>query len=364
MDIPALVTTSDPGTTPNNAGVLGLDSTDILYGREGILDDGHSGFRIRFGAFWDACRRYGWEAEYFGFDDESERFEARSNGNGEPILARPFFNMNPRENGDGDLDPPAGEDSELVAYPGVLSGVVTVDSQTSLDSAGLRLRWNFCSKQFAYPGGCSNPCAPPRGFGRVDFVAGYRYLDLQDQITIREDLTSLQANNPGRFEVFDQFETRNEFNGAEFGFIWEGGWRRWTLEFLSKMAVGNVHQSARIDGGTTISPLTQPQQTFEGGLLAQRSNIGEYSRDEFGVLNELGLTLGLYLTPRLRATVGYTFVYLTPVVRAGDQIDLDVNPDLLPPETSPLQGPLRPQFAFEESDYWADGVNVGLDWRW
>ena len=365
MDIPALVTTSDPGTAPGSAGVLGLNSTDVLYGSEDILDDGHSGFRIRFGAFWDPCRRFGWEAEYFGFGDESNHFEARSDGNGAPILARPFFNMNPRVGGDGALDPPAREDAELVAFPGVLSGVVSVDSQTTLDSAGGRFRWNFCCKQIACHGRCVNPCGgPPRGFSRVDFVLGYRFLGLQDQLMIREDLTSLQANNPGRFEIFDHFETDNEFHGAEFGFVWEGGWRRWTLEFLTKMAVGNVHQKVAINGGTTISPLTQPQQTFEGGLLAQRSNIGKYSGDEFGLLNELGLTLGLHLTPRLRATVGYTFIYLTPVARAGDQIDLDVNPDLLPPEISPLQGPLRPQFAFEQTDYWADGINLGLDLRW
>ncbi len=364
MDIPALVTTSDPGTSANNAGVLGLNSTSILYGRNDILDDGHSGFRIRFGAFWDPCRRYGWEAEYFGFGDESEHFEARSNGNGEPILARPFFNMNPRDDGDGDLDPPAREDSELVAYPGILSGIVAVDSRTTLDSAGARLRWNFCCKQIDCHDGCINPCGPPRGFSRVDFVAGYRFLGLRDQITIREDLTSVQANNPGRFEIFDRFQSENEFNGAEFGFIWEGGWRRWTLECINKMAVGNVHQTVAIDGGTIISPLTQPQQTFEGGLLAQRSNIGAYSHDEFGLLNEVGLTLGLYVTPRLRWTLGYTFVYLNSVARAGDQIDLDVNPDLIPPEISPLQGPLRPQFAFEDSDYWISGVNLGLDLRW
>jgi len=364
MDIPALVTTSDPGTSPDNAGVLGLNSTDVLYGREDILDGSHSGFRIRFGAFWDPYRRFGWEAEYFSFGDENEHFEARSNGNGEPILARPFFNMNPRVGGDGGLDPPAREDAELVAFPGTLSGIVTVDSQTTLDSAGGRLRWNFCCKQIDCRGGRFNPCGPPRGFSRVDFVAGYRYLGLRDQLLIREDLTSLQANNPGRFEIFDHFETKNEFHGAEFGFIWEGGWRRWTLECISKTAVGNVRQTVAIDGGTTISPLTQPQQSFEGGLLAQRSNIGEYSQNELGMLNELGLTLGLYLSPRLRATVGYTFIYLTPVIRAGDQIDWDVNPDLLPPETNPLQGALRPQFAFEETDYWANGINVGLDLRW
>jgi hypothetical protein len=363
MDVPALVTTSDPGTPTSRAGVLGLPTTDILYGQGDILTSSRSGFRIRFGAFLDPCRRLGWEIEYFGLGEEGEMFEASSNGNGSPILARPFFNMNPRVGGDGALSPPPREDSEIVAYPGVLSGVVTVDSRTSVDSAAGRFRWNFCCKKLSCGSACVG-CGHPQGFSRVDITAGYRYFELDDSLRISEDLTSLQAVNPGRFQLFDQFTSENQFNGGELGFLWEGGWRNLTLELASRVALGNVHQRVTIAGGTTISPLTQPQQSYDGGLLAQRTNIGEYSNDDFGMFNELGLTLGLYLTPRLRATVGYTLIYLSPVVRAGEQIDLDVNPDLLAPEMQPFTGPERPQFAFQETDFWANGVNVGLDLRW
>jgi hypothetical protein len=52
------------------------------------------------------------------------------------------------------------------------------------------------------------------------------------------------------------------------------------------------------------------------------------------------------------------------VVRPGGQIDLDVNPDLLPPEAVPFTGAARPQFVFHETDYWAQGISAGLDYRW
>lgn len=362
MDLPPLVTTSELGTSTSNAGVLGLESTDILYGDNDVLTDMRSGFRIRFGGFFGPGRSRGWEAEYLTLGDEGETYEARSNGNGEPILARPFFNMNPRVNGDGALDPPPGEDAEIVSYPGLLSGIVTVTTESRVDSAGARFRWNFCCKKYASNGCCG--CGPTEGYKRVDFTAGYRYFGVDDKIEITEDLTSLQSFNPGRFEISDRFKTKNKFNGAEVGVLWESGWRNWTLEAHSRTAFGNVHSEVLIDGDTLISPLTQPQQSFEGGLLTQRSNIGEYKRDKFGLLNELGLTLGLYLTPRLRATVGYTIIYLTPVVRAGDQIDLDLNPDYLAPEIEPFTGPERPRFAFRDTDFWVNGVNVGLDLHW
>jgi hypothetical protein len=52
------------------------------------------------------------------------------------------------------------------------------------------------------------------------------------------------------------------------------------------------------------------------------------------------------------------------VVRPGDQIDLDINENLLPPQMPPITGPQRPAFSFVETDYWAQGLRFGLDCRW
>ena len=103
---------------------------------------------------------------------------------------------------------------------------------------------------------------------------------------------------------------------------------------------------------------------YAGGVLAQPSNIGSYSRDRFAVVPELGAIVGVQITPHVRATLGYTFIFWGPVVRVGDQIDLDVNPDQMAPPIVPLAGPLRPEFAFQESDYWAQGVSAGVEGRW
>lgn len=70
------------------------------------------------------------------------------------------------------------------------------------------------------------------------------------------------------------------------------------------------------------------------------------------------------MTRRLRATAGYSLIYMGNVVRPGDQVDLDVNPNLLPPENVPFSGPLRPQFNFVETDYWVQGLSFGGEFRW
>ena len=82
------------------------------------------------------------------------------------------------------------------------------------------------------------------------------------------------------------------------------------------------------------------------------------------MIPELGLTLGYQMTKRLRATMGYSLVYMGNVVRPGDQVDLNVNPNLLAPENDPFTGALRPQFRFAETDYWVQGLSFGGEFRW
>ncbi len=67
------------------------------------------------------------------------------------------------------------------------------------------------------------------------------------------------------------------------------------------------------------------------------------------------------MTSRLRLTVGYTFLYWSQVARAGDQISTVINPSQFPP--GQLSGAPAPQFKLALSDFWAQGVNFGVDFR-
>jgi hypothetical protein len=59
--------------------------------------------------------------------------------------------------------------------------------------------------------------------------------------------------------------------------------------------------------------------------------------------------------------VGYSLVYWSKVIRAGEQIDLNVNPSQFPP--GDLVGAPQPQFRAVTTDFWAQGLNFGLDFR-
>lgn len=351
MNVPPLVTTSNPSTTARaNAGVLGLPTTATLFGGPGndLLDESRDGFRIRFGWWLAALPMWGIEGEYVGLGEETESFFQQSNGT--PIIARPFFNALTGR-----------EDSELVAFPAVIGGSMAVDATSRFDGAALRFRRQLC---------CSNGC----GFSalccetvptssRLDGTIGYRFWELRESLQMQERLTSQVVNDPGSFVITDRFDTRNLFNGAELGVLWQGrrGW--WSLDMLMRLGIGNVNQTVTI-AGSTATTINGTTTNHTGGLLAQRTNIGTFEQNRFTMVPELGATIGYQMTRRLRATAGYSLIYMGNVVRPGDQVDLDVNPNLLPPENVPFSGPLRPQFNFVETDYWVQGLSFGGEFRW
>ena len=248
----------------------------------------------------------------------------------------------------------AREDSFLIGFPTVISGTVAVSAENRFSSAGLRALFKLCDQT---PG---INCPPDR---RVDLIVGYRYLRLEDQLAMRQQLTTLNGTNQ-QFDIADSFQTKNRFHGIETGAQIQGGWQRISYEFLGKIALGNVHQSVAINGNTDIAVVGGPGTSNTGGVFAQSSNIGGYSRDEFAIVPELGATIGFAITKQLRATLGYSLIYWGRVLRAGDQIDREINQDFLPPQAVPFTGPDRPAFVYRNTDFWAQGFNAGLDFRW
>lgn len=357
MTIPPLVTT---GTT----GALVPDSdTQILYGDETILDAVRSGFRIQLGSWLDPGHCWGIEGDYWVLGDATDHFHAASNSGGSPRLFRPFFNVNPRDDF-GDFAPPAREDAEIVSFPDTLAGAIDVNSYAQLQGSGLMVRRLLCCETSCISG--CDPCGPAIAqSSRLDFLIGYRFARLREGLAVREDLTSLLPSpDVGRFGIADSFDTSNTFHGADLGVTWQRHCGPWSAKILGKLALGGVEQSVAIGGQTVISDSLTDDGTYVGGLLAQRTNIGTYRRQVFTMIPELGVNLGYQLAPRLSARVGYNFLYWSRAVRPSDAMDLDVNPDLLPPEQPGFAGPSRPRFTWRDSDFWAQGIHVGLEGVW
>lgn len=354
MRLPPLVTTSPQGTPVAAAGVL--PGATILYGNKTVADYGRSGFRTSWGLWLDNCHTWGIEGDYFALGAGTSNFSQYSTGN--PILTRPLYDVYGGEFYD------FGQRSELVAYPDVVEGSVTVRAKDYFQSTGVALSYNLCCCDSCDP--CADPCAdsclPLLFCCRTDLLIGYRHYRYSNSVAIRENLRLLtDPHQNWLFQVDDGFRARNDFHGSEFGLrsrIYRG---RWSLEILTKIALGNTHQVMNIDGQTIVTPTSQPTQIRNGGVFAVRSNEGTYTRDTFTMIPQLGLELGYQVNSNWRAYVGYNLLYWGAVVHASEQIDLNIDPRNFPP----VQNPALPFPAFpgKTSSFWAQGLNLGLEFR-
>jgi hypothetical protein len=358
MSLPPLVTTSPPGTPQAQAGVLGAAGTQVLFGDGDVFTDMRSGTQFRIGGWLGPRRWVGLEFDYTGLQDESTQFLAVSVG--DQILARPFLNIGPNT---------LSYDSALVAYPNLLAGTVVIDADSRFQSAGFHLLTNiFCN--FGKPEARTRELGSCNSGFRMDLLGGYRYIGLDESVTIRDYLVTTVTPRTGLLGI-DQFSTGNDFHGGELGLIAKYQRRRWWTEGLLRVALGRTEESIAIRGETQIivPPNAQngPATQLVGGLLAQTTNIGDYSHKTFAWAPEVGLTGGYELTPHLSVKLGYSLVFLSRVIRPNGVIDLGVNETYIPDPTDPNLvpvGPARPAVAFNDTNYWAQGFHLGLDYRW
>ena len=188
--IPPLLTTSPPGTSQTNAGVLGQPGTTILFGEQ-TLDEGmRNGGRLTLGFWLDRCDETGMEVGYLGLGRITQQYQFGSDGT--PIIARPFFNV---ETG--------LQDSVQIAYPDVSQGtfnVVATDDFQTLEVLLRRAMYRSCNS-------------------RVDLLAGYRFARLDDSLSLDENMVTT-GTSPApvgtTIDVFDSFRTGTNSTAASW----------------------------------------------------------------------------------------------------------------------------------------------------
>ena len=332
--VPALATTSPDGTPFDQAGVLGLNTTSVLFGGD-LDDDADLGYRGMIGVWFDPQQTWGIAGRGLYFDHDTANFSAQSSGS--PILARPFFDV--------DLNV---QDALVVAYPGISSGSINIDGSTEIQGFELFLR-----KMLYY------------GYGnRIDFLGGFHTTRVNDSLRINDVI--VVEDTGGVFpvgteiETDDIFKTRNEFYGGELGLMAQGFDGRLTWNLISKVSLGATQETVSIKGQSTTTIPGGSTNTRPSGLLALPSNIGVYERDEFTIVPELSLNLAYSLTSRFQATVGYTFMYWSNAAMAAEAVDTSINPTQIDP---PIVGPEAPVYTLTDESFWVQGLTFGLNAR-
>jgi hypothetical protein len=336
-NLPPLVTTSQAGTARNLAGVLGAPTTNTLYGSEWVDENLRPGFRFGLGFWFGPERKLGVEAGFMTTLSQTSNFSANSTDG--TILARPY------------TDATTGlQQAVLVAFPGSSNGSVNISMQS-----GAFYSANVDLTETAYD----------YGWLRVTSLLGYRFYRYDESLRANQVILPAPGNlfpfPPGTQIInSDTFATRNVFHGIDMGFRSEFLWNNFTLEVLTKLAIGRVTRTFTTEGEQTITapgvtPVTQP-----GGVLALASNSGTTTTADWKCMPEAGLALNWQIRNNISARIGYSFIFLNGVARAADQIDSTINPTLFPGNGGAATPGSRPAANHIRSDMWIQTLNLGV----
>jgi hypothetical protein len=356
--IPPLLNTA-PETNTQFAGTTLDPNARTILGRQALDFQNVPGLRANF----TVALAERWDVELNGFLMESQSVTRFFGGvNGQPFLTRPFFNAHDQVESGYDTSSASG-----------LSGSVGATATNKFWGYEANMAWHS-----------DLPDSPLN-----KLLVGFRQISLSENLTVLENVSSagapaggppllaffptVDANgtlvstnfNPATqtIRIIDGFRTRNDFYGPQAGAQFR--WRRgpFSFDFLAKVAVGVNHETIEQAGATSLLTGGVVTATGPGGLLVVSTNTGRQTYNELTVVPEVGLKLGFDVTERVKFQVGYNVLYLSSVVRPGNQIDTRINPQLVPSDVAynPVgANPGLPRGFFRDTDFYAHGVSFGL----
>ncbi len=325
---PPLVTKT---TDPTQAGAaLGVAGTSTLFGGN-VGYGGMYGTRLTAGTWLDPDRRWGVEGSAFIFETDVVDYTLSANTN--QVVSVPIFKQN------------FGSEGFFIVSNAVNPAFGTANIQLSSQLYGGEVSGLFNVLR-------------SRGW-TMDLLGGVRYQNLSEGFALQDNLTQF-----GTFlSLNDSFQTTNRFVGGQLGLRTQYRWKQLFVNATLKAALGANLETVAINGYASSSlGVTTP-----GGIFAQPTNIGTQSQTAFSAIPQLQLQLGWDMTPNLRLFVGYDFMGWLNVVRAADQIDRNINLSQLPISeggSGMLIGVAAPARGFNQSTYYAQGLSLGVMFKW
>jgi hypothetical protein len=302
-----------------------------------------SGGRFTLGAWLDPDATLGVEGTYLFLTPQTTTHAAASNGT--PVIGLPFYDVLTETEGFAPL-----------SIPGIRSGRAILSLTNRLQSGEV------------------NGLARLMSTDRLSIfgLAGFRYLDFDEDLNFGFAVVQSPASGfPGGFAGFDRFNANNNFYGGQLGLRGMLRLGNWFVSATGKCAFGEVQQIATVSGGftafTPAAPVPPLSFTAPAGFYALPTNIGRHTHSAFAVVPEGIVNVGYTVGPRWRVFAGYSFLYVSNVERPGTAVQHAINASISPGFAGPgatLIGPAAPTYVFTRSDFWAQGLNFGVQMRY
>jgi hypothetical protein len=304
----------------------------IFGGNHDSIDyRGQSGVRFGVGVWLDAEQDAGLDVDYFQLERGTQHASAQSAPSGLPVIGPTFS------------DPVANRETLILfSDPGLRAAALNLSSDARFWGAEANFRHRL----------------PAVFADHLEFLAGFRYAEFDENLRLNG--TSI-ATDPNGLSVGyqDAFSVRNRFYGPQVGLASDFTYNRLFLNLKGKFAAGEMYESARIGGFTSLTGAAPPLSS--GGILTQPTNSGGHSRTVFSILPEVTVNTGVQFNDHLRAFVGYNLIYLDRLQRAGSLIDGVDQTQVRTLNLQPNINATRPAFQFQDGRFWAYGLNLGME---
>lgn len=357
-------------------GAIGQPHTHTVLGKKSIDMGWMQGFQI--GAGWIGCN-VGIEGSYFLLPTISKSESLITSGNpGSPNYAVPIFDFS----GVFGLNGVPGETIFLLPGPFSdgpgFSGAFTLHLTSLLQGAELEGLYRIWGE----------PCF------EFDLSGGFTWVNLHEKLRFQVVTLALPEADIGSafYNTTDRFETRNHFLAGHLKITARYQMCRWFVEGFCKGALGATLEQIKIQGSGETSEgnlffLTQGTENtlLPGGIFAEPSNRGSHKKSPFAWSFEAMLKTGFEITKNMEMHIGYTFLWISKVVRPGEQMDRHINStrtaladasratvgigpgpvpfgDVSLPAPLP-SGPNQPKVVFHSSTFWAQGLEAGIKFQ-
>lgn len=211
----------------------------------------------------------------------------------------------------------------------------------------------------------------------VSGLLGFRYVDFHESLQVGDAVglflppgfqdvngfgQPLNTNLPTNlnYTTLDSIRTTNQFFGGQGGLDvnWYAG--RFLVDLRGKVGLGVMHETVDVFGATQTNGVVVP-----GGLLSSPLDQGTHTFNRIAVVPEINVKLGYQLRSWVRVFAGYDFLYLSSVVRPGDQTAIsstNIQATVSGTTTTILLN--QPSFQFHPTDLVVNGINCGVEFRY
>jgi hypothetical protein len=330
------------GTRSGLPPVPGQNGTQLLVGGQALGSQPSAGGRFGLGMAVNEAETIGIEAGYLFLGTRSFDQTARDYGGGSTTtFGLPYTDATTGSNG-----------VLALAQPGVTHSNLLASTSVSVQGWEVNAVGNVFDEKYV----------------KINALFGWRYFDAHEGLRIEQ--TQFGTGGGSVVRTADQFDTSNRFNGGQLGLHADIHHGVVFCELTGKIAFGQTYEVLREEGETLFQPygLQGPVTRMYGGsgLYVQPSSAGRSAAGAFALLPEGSCKFGFRLGDAGRLYVGYSFLYLSDAIRPGDQIDRTLHPAQIPLVSGlpPAIGSDRPSRLFNHSDFWTQGLTIGLETRY